>query len=203
MERKAHWQSVWRGKTPDTKSWYQPVASTSLELIERVAPDRDTAIIDVGGGASRLVDSLLETGYTDITVLDIADDALAASRGRLGARAEQVTWIACDIADCEPERNWDLWHDRALFHFLIDAVDRKAYLNVLKRSLGPGGWCILATFSLDGPDRCSGLRVRRYDEERLLTEFGDGFELRESRRETHLTPAGATQEFIWFVLKYR
>jgi SAM-dependent methyltransferase len=203
MDRAGHWQSVYRDKAADSVSWYQPVAATSLDLIERLAPGRDAAIIDVGGGASRLVDGLLETGYRDISVLDIADNALAISRARLGERGEQVDWIVCDVIECQTERKYDLWHDRAVFHFLTEAADRRAYASVLERALKPGGWCIIATFALDGPERCSGLPVQRYDEKLLMAELGEFAELCDTRREIHLTPTGGTQEFAWFVLKRR
>jgi len=203
MDRISHWQSVYRDKAADTVSWYQPVPATSLDLIERLVPGRDAAIIDVGAGASRLVDSLLDTGYRDISVLDIAENALAVSRARLGERAEQVDWIVCDVTECQTEREYDLWHDRAVFHFLTEAADRKAYVSVLGRVLKPGGWCIIATFAVDGPDRCSGLPVKRYDEQLLMAELGEIAELCDTRRETHLTPTGGTQEFAWFVLQRR
>jgi len=203
MDRAGHWQTVYRDTAADAVSWFQPVAATSLDLIERLAPGRDAAIVDVGGGTSRLIDGLLETGYRDISVLDVAENALAISRARLGERAEQVNWIVCDVTECQPEREYVLWHDRAVFHFLTQAGDRQAYAWVLERALKPGGWCIIATFALDGPDRCSGLPVRRYDERLLMTELGEGFELCDTRRETHLTPGGGTQEFVWFVLRRR
>lgn len=203
MDRATHWQNVYRDKAVDTVSWHQPVASTSLDLIERFAPDRNAAIIDVGGGASRLVDGLLDTGYQDVSVLEIAENATAVSRARLGERASQVDWIVCDVTECEPGREYDVWHDRAAFHFLTDPSDRAAYVKVLQSALKPGGWAIIATFAMDGPDRCSGLPVRRYDEQRLVAELGEGFELCDARRETHITPGGASQEFVWFVLHRR
>lgn len=203
MDRVQHWRSVYRDKTADTVSWYQPVPAVSLELIQTLAPDRDAAIMDVGGGASLLVDCLLDAGYRRVTVLDVAPEALRTSRERLGERAEQVTWVENDVIHFQPETAYDLWHDRAAFHFLTEAEDRQAYVAVLKSALKPGGSCIIATFALDGPERCSGLPVRRYDEGALLAELGPGFRLLDCRRETHRTPAGADQSFTWCVLHRR
>lgn len=200
MDRKAHWEQVYRTKPPTSVSWYQPEAALSAQLIEQIAPDRTTAIIDVGAGASVLVDHLLDAGYLDLTVADIAGAALELSRDRLGPRAAAVQWLEGDIvhATLRPAR-FQLWHDRAVFHFLTEAADRAAYLAQVTRALAPGGHLLLATFAEDGPTRCSGLDVVRYSPEALLAELGDGFEAIEAQREEHHTPAGSVQYFTYLV----
>ncbi len=195
--RRAHWQQVYRGRTPEAASWYQAEPALSLALIAAAGVTPDAGIIDVGGGASTLVDHLLDGGFRDLAVLDVAEASLAAARARLGDRADQVTWIAADVTAWSPDRQWDLWHDRAVFHFLVDAADRRAYRAALGRALAPGGHVVIATFAPDGPERCSGLPVVRYDEARLGAELGAGFRFVESRRERHHTPGGAAQEFLF------
>lgn len=202
--RLEHWEQVYRTRAPDQVSWYQPEARISLNLIRRVAADRDAAIIDVGGGASTLVDGLLDSGYRDITVLDIASEALAVTRARLGERAGDVRWIDDDIVTADlPAAAYDVWHDRAVFHFLTDAADRARYMDQVKHALRPGGHLIMATFALDGPPRCSGLGVVRYSAESLGVELGNGFELLDSVREEHHTPSGAIQRFQYSLLRMR
>jgi SAM-dependent methyltransferase len=198
VDRKAHWEQVYRTKSPTTVSWYQPEAALSAQLIEQVAPDRTTPIIDVGAGASVLVDHLLDAGYLDLTVADIAGAALAISRERLGARAAAVQWLEGDIlqATLRPSR-FQLWHDRAVFHFLTDAAERKQYLEQVRRALAPDGHLLLATFAEDGPLRCSGLDVVRYSPEALLAELGDGFRAVAAQREAHHTPSGSVQYFTY------
>jgi SAM-dependent methyltransferase len=200
VDRKAHWEQVYRTKSPTSVSWYQPEAALSAQLIEQIAPDRTTPIIDVGAGASVLVDQLLDAGYLDLTVADIAGAALELSRERLGPRAASVQWLEGDIvhATLRPAR-FQLWHDRAVFHFLTEAADRAAYLAQVTRALAPGGHLLLATFAEDGPTRCSGLDVVRYSPEALLAELGDGFEAIEAQREEHHTPAGSVQYFTYLV----
>lgn len=196
-ERRAHWEQVWRTKAPRQLSWYQPDPAVSLELIEAAGVARDAGIIDVGGGASVLVDRLLDRGYTGLAVLDIADRAMQVSRERLGARASDVEWHEADVTSFEPPRRYGLWHDRAVFHFLTQAADRRAYVATLRKALKPDGAVVMAAFAPDGPPRCSGLDVMRHDEKSLAGELGEGFALREVRRETHSTPAGAEQRFIY------
>jgi trans-aconitate methyltransferase len=152
-------------------------------------------VIDIGGGASRLVDSLVEMNFRDITVLDLSESALASAKARLGRRADHVEWIVADVTSWEPQRIYDLWHDRAAFHFLTDERDRAAYIARLTKSLKPGGHAIIATFAPDGPERCSGLPVMRYDAEGLGLALGGAFELIETRRDEHLTPWGSKQRF--------
>lgn len=197
MDLSRHWEDVYRTRSAADLSWYRPHLEASLQLIERVLPVSGW-LIDVGGGASTLMDDLLAQGYTHLEVLDLSQQALARSRERLGARAASVTWRHGDVRDCElPAAAFDLWHDRALFHFLTDAADRAAYLRQLRHALKPGGKVILAAFATDGPERCSGLAVRRYDPAGLAAELGPGFALIESRAELHRTPGGAHQSFVY------
>lgn len=202
-ERAQHWSGVYSEKAPDAVSWYQAEPSLSLSLIEAALPDHGGALIDVGGGASLLVDRLVDAGYADVSVLDIAPEALARSRARLGDRAGQVTWLAADITNWQPPKRYALWHDRACFHFLTDEADRTRYLAALKTALAPGGTSIIAAFAPDGPEKCSGLAIRQYDADRMLATLGPDFILTDERREAHLTPWGAVQRFAYFVLEYR
>jgi len=197
-ESQKHWQSVYQSKKASKVSWYQVHPEISLTMIERSGINHDSAIIDVGGGASTLVDHLLEKGFRNVSVLDISSAAIKAAKERLGSKADQVKWIEGDITKVEllPEA-YDLWHDRALFHFLTKAEDRKNYLNTLYDSLRSGGHVIISTFSIDGPTHCSGLEVRRYDAKLLSKEFGKNFELVETVNEEHPTPFGTTQKFIY------
>lgn len=200
MDRKAHWEQVYRTKDPTSVSWYQPEAALSAQLIEQVAPDRTTPIIDVGAGASVLVDHLLDAGYLDLTVADIAGAALELSRARLGGRARGVQWLEADILQAPlPLARYTVWHDRAVFHFLTDPAERAAYRNQVERALAPGGFLLLATFADDGPQRCSGLDVVRYSPELLLAEFGEEFRAVEAHREAHHTPAGSVQHFTYLL----
>ena len=194
-ERRDHWQGVYATRAPDEVSWYQPRPATSLGLIARTGLGPGASVIDVGGGASRLVDALLDAGYTRVAVLDIAEVALERARDRLGERAARVEWLAADITLFRPERRFDLWHDRALFHFLVDASDRQAYREALGAALRPGGQVIVGTFALDGPDRCSNLPVARYDAAAMARELGPGYRLLETLAEEHVTPAGTVQRF--------
>jgi ubiquinone/menaquinone biosynthesis C-methylase UbiE len=202
MDRHAHWSKVYRERAVTAVSWYRPHLEVSLELIERVTESKSSAVLDIGGGASTLVDDLLAAGFNDVSVLDIAEGALEASQQRLGDAAKRVRWIAADFlnAELEPQR-YDVCHDRAVFHFLLTAEDRAAYFRQAARILRPQGLLILATFALEGPERCSGLEVSRYDEAALKPVLGDGFEIVESRRESHHTPARKVQEMMYFVLR--
>lgn len=197
-----HWEEVYRAKAVSEVSWYQPEAKVSLELVQRVAPNRESRIIDVGGGASTLVDGLLELGYVAVTVLDLAGASLAVAQHRLGKRAEAVTWIESDVLTAPLRQGeYDIWHDRAVFHFLTKAKDRKRYVERTLEAVRPGGHAILATFALDGPPRCSGLDVVRYSPQTMQTELGDAFTLLDSVREEHRTPSGATQAFVYCVFR--
>jgi ubiquinone/menaquinone biosynthesis C-methylase UbiE len=198
MSRRTHWDNVYRTKAASEVSWYQPEATVSLGLIRRVAPDIDTPILDVGGGASTLVDGLVQAGYRRVTVLDLAGSALAVAQQRLGPRASEVEWIEADVLSAAlAPAGYRVWHDRAVFHFLTDPEDRARYLAQTRRAVAPGGHVIVASFATDGPARCSGLEVVRYSPDTMHAAFGDGFRLIDSVREDHLTPAGATQAFIY------
>lgn len=195
MDRKQHWEDVYRQKPEDSLSWFQPRPEIPLELIRAVGLSKTDALIDVGGGASRLVDCLLDEGYTDITVLDIAEHALQKTRTRLGDSASRVHWIAADVTHWKPDRSYRLWHDRAVFHFLTDETERAVYRKNLEAALVPGGAAIIASFALEGPERCSGLPVQRYSPRTLAAELGPGFRLTGQRHEAHHTPAGKIQQF--------
>lgn len=200
--RKTHWDRVYADRDEEAVSWFQPRPETSLALLGVAGLDAGASVIDVGGGASRLVDHLLDAGFERLTVLDVSAEALARSRARLGARAERVTWIESDVTTAElPEKAYDFWHDRAVFHFLTDAEDRRVYAELLAGSLRPGGWAVVATFAEDGPTRCSGLPVVRYSPEALSAELGPVLELHETRREDHVTPAGKTQSFVYCLFR--
>ena len=202
MADRAHWEDVYTRKAADEVSWFQPEATRSRELIKACAPDRGAAIVDVGGGASVLVDDLLEDGYVHLSVLDLSGSALAAARQRLGARAGQVAWLEGDVLEYPfAENAFDVWHDRAVFHFLTDAADRRRYAEQLQRALCPGGHLVIATFAEDGPSQCSGLDVQRHSEDSLQEALGPAFELRDSRHETHRTPAGGEQAFLYCVFR--
>lgn len=197
MDRRAHWDQVWRTRKPEQVRWYQPEPRVSLELIAAAGIAQNAGIIDVGGGASVLADRLLDLGYTNLAVLDIAGAAMQVSRSRLGARAAAIAWHEADVTTFEPPRRYALWHDRAVFHFLTKPGDRRRYVATLRKALKPGGAVVIATFAPDGPPKCSGLDVVRHDEQSLGAELGEDFELREVRREIHRTPSQAEQRFIY------
>lgn len=196
--RKQHWEDVYSHKSPTEVSWYQAEPKLSLELIARTGIGEDSAIIDVGGGASVLVDRLHGAGYRNLTVLDISARALDAARQRMGDAAKDVHWIDADITEFSPPQSYALWHDRAVFHFLTDAGDRQRYVEALRRAVPAGGHVIMASFAIGGPIRCSGLEIVQYDAPRMQAELGTGFELVEQRDETHHTPAGGDQLFSFF-----
>lgn len=198
MDPRTHWQTVYGTKRPTEMSWYQPTAELSLSMIRRVAPEHAAAIIDVGGGASTLVDGLLAAGYDRISVLDVASAALAAAAARLGKAAARVRWLEADVLDAAlPASAFDVWHDRAAFHFLTDGNDRRRYVEQVRASVRPGGHVMVATFAPEGPTKCSGLEVVRYSPQQLHREFGSEFHMLESAREEHHTPAGAIQPFTY------
>lgn len=198
MDTKTHWEKIYKDKAPEAVSWYSPHLETSLDLIERAAKARSSAIIDVGGGESTLIDDLLLRGYNNLTVLDISQTAIDVNKKRLGPAAEQVRWLAADITEIDlPPASYDLWHDRAVFHFLTAPDRRIAYVRQVARSVKPGGHVIVSTFGSQGPMKCSGLEVMRYDAESLHGEFGARFRLVESSKELHRTPFGTTQQFLY------
>lgn len=198
MDRKQHWEQIYSTKAADAVSWFQEHANQSLRLIHNTGLGRNAAIIDVGGGASTLVDDLASEGYTDLTVLDLSTAALAVAKRRLGKQADAVHWVEGDVTRADfPIHHFDIWHDRAVFHFLTDAADRHAYVERVMRAVRPGGHVIVATFAEDGPEKCSGLPVMRYRQEALHAEFGDAFLLLEYEKEAHPTPFGTVQQFVY------
>jgi SAM-dependent methyltransferase len=198
FDRKHHWERVYGNKAAEETSWYQAIPHLSLSMIANAGLGPEAALVDIGAGASLLVDHLLDQGYRDLTVLDISSAALAQASSRLGDRATRVTWIEADVTMFTPSRQFDLWHDRAAFHFLTEAEDRQRYLAVLQKALAPGGQAILATFAPGGPAKCSGLDIVQYDAERLGKELGPEFILVEQHEERHMTPAGGEQLFNFF-----
>jgi 2-polyprenyl-3-methyl-5-hydroxy-6-metoxy-1,4-benzoquinol methylase len=198
MDPKTHWETIYRTKDVHEVSWFQAEARRSRDLITRICPDRAAPIIDVGAGASVLVDNLLAAGYVDVTVLDVSEAALEVSRDRLGADSAKVKWMRADVRRPQlDEGAYAVWHDRAVFHFLTDAADRAVYVEQVRHAVKPGGYVLVATFAEDGPEYCSGLPVVRYSAEGLHSEFGTGFQLVRSEHEDHHTPAGAEQSFLY------
>lgn len=201
FNRKQHWENVYRNRAPSQVSWYQSEPSVSLQLIEACGAGPEDAIIDVGGGASVLVDRLLARGHEAVAVLDLSGAALATARERLGRGADRVEWYEADVTGFVAPHRYRIWHDRAVFHFLTEPDDRRRYAEVLRQTIPAGGCVIIASFALDGPTQCSGLDIERYDAEKLLAALGGGFELRDSVSESHLTPAGDRQRFQYFRLQ--
>jgi SAM-dependent methyltransferase len=201
-ETRTHWETVYATKDPSQVSWYQPHATLSLELIRRWTPTTAAGILDVGGGASTLVDDLQAAGYTDLTVLDVSGRALETAQRRLGDAARRVRWLVADITRVElPAGSVALWHDRAVFHFLTDAAERSRYVESLRRALASGGSAVIATFAPDGPTQCSGLEVARYSADGILAALGAGFTLSERANEVHITPGGGEQRFVYAVCR--
>lgn len=194
----SHWEEVYRTKSPHEVSWYRPHLQVSLGLIEEAAPNREAQIIDVGGGESTLVDDLLARGYRNVSILDISSTALEVARGRLGDLADTVRWLPGDVTALDfPQHRFDVWHDRAVFHFLKEPKDRAAYVRQVRRAVKPGGHVIVATFGPQGPPQCSGLEVVRYDVDSLHAQFGAGFRLATHLAELHQTPSGSVQQFVY------
>lgn len=196
-----HWQQVYTDKAVDEVSWFQPSPAPSLEALDRLGATADRSLIDVGGGTSNLVDALLDRGWSDLTVLDISSAALEAAKQRLASDEAKVEWLFADITSWSPLRTYDIWHDRAVFHFLTDSGDREAYRRRLLQALAPGGAVVMATFSLSGPERCSGLPVQRYDAEGLARELGPDFVVVDHWGEDHVTPWGSPQSFTWCLFR--
>jgi len=201
FDRHVHWDNVYRTKGERDVSWFQDSPQISLDLIGATGAQRDAAIVDIGGGASRLVDALLAQGYDNLTVLDISEQALATSKARLGAQSSRVMWVAADVTEWQPDRSFDVWHDRAVFHFLTDPADRVSYVARLSRAVRPGGHAVIGTFALDGPERCSGLPVVRYDAASLGAVLGPSFQLVQSRGDAHRTPWHTIQSFQFSLFK--
>jgi len=195
---KQHWNRIYADKDPLQVSWYQNEPSNSIQLIEKSGIQKNEAVIDIGGGASLLVDRLQVVGFSRLTVLDISQKALTIAADRLAEEAKLVEWIEADITEFHPQHQYSLWHDRAVFHFLTQKADRQKYVNVLKSALRSGGHAVLAAFAIGGPAKCSGLDVVQYDASKLLHELGEEFVLVEERSEMHMTPAKKQQKFSWF-----
>ncbi len=195
---KNHWEKIYSDRSPLEVSWYQKEPTMSLQLIHNAGLAHDAPIIDVGGGASVLLDYLRNEGYSNIAVLDISAKALACARDRLGDKASGVAWYEQDVTKFQPPKQFALWHDRAVFHFLTDKSDRRDYVDVLKNALTPHGHFIIGAFSLGGPTTCSGLDIVQYDAKKLISELGEGFELDEEKTEIHVTPADKQQQFAYF-----
>jgi SAM-dependent methyltransferase len=193
--RKGHWENVYTTKGEREVSWFQENPAPSLELIAMIGLSADASIIDIGGGASRLVDALVERKIDQITVLDLSAAALEVAKERLGDRGAGVEWVVADVTNWEPLQTYDLWHDRAAFHFLTEQADQSAYVDRLKKAIKAGGHAIIGTFALDGPERCSGLSIVRHDAASLSAMLGTDFKLIDARRHDHVTPLGAVQRF--------
>ncbi len=202
-DRQQHWEQVYEDKDSTEVSWYQEYPGQSVQMIEQVVASKDEAIIDVGGGASVLVDTLLLRGYQRLAVLDISAAALQCAKQRLCERAPQVEWFVADVTAFEPPHRFALWHDRAVFHFLTAAADREKYLAVLRKALIPGAHLVIATFAEDGPEKCSGLPVERYGATKITQTFGNEFSLLQQQGEIHSTPSGGTQKFNYFLFRYQ
>ena len=194
-ERRTHWENVYSTKAENEVSWFEETPAASLELIQATGVRKDAAIVDIGGGASRLVDALLHEGYSAVTVLDISEQALATAKARLGKSSAAVQWIAADVTAWTPPTTFEVWHDRAAFHFLTEPEDRSAYVARIMKALSVNGCLIIGAFALDGPERCSGLPVQRHDAASLAEILGQSFEFVETRPHEHLTPAGRVQRF--------
>jgi SAM-dependent methyltransferase len=197
-DNKAHWNEVYEKLAPREVSWYQIEPTLSLELIARTEIPKEAPIIDVGGGASTLVDSLLVHGFSDLAVLDLSGKALAHARRRLGANGARVEWFEQDITEFSAPRRFSLWHDRAVFHFLTETGQRELYMEALRRAIAPGGHVIIAAFAIGGPTRCSGLDIVQYDARKIKVELGPEFRLVEELSELHITPAAQGQKFGFF-----
>lgn len=195
MERKAHWENIYRTKKLTEVSWYEPFPEISLEFIEELDLEKSAGIIDVGSGDSFLVDFLLAGAYTNLSVLDISEEAIERVQNRLGEKAGAVDWIITDITGFKPRKKYTLWHDRAAFHFLTEAGQIEKYLNIMKDAVAPGGYIVLATFSENGPTKCSGINIRQYSTEELKKLLAPQFENLKCRNVSHRTPSGAIQDF--------
>ncbi len=198
MGTRSHWDKIYKAKSPEAVSWYRPHLDTSLALIARAAHDTSAFVMDVGGGESTLVDDLLTRGYSNITVLDVSQTAIDVTKKRLGSAADRIHWLIADITEAHLEPDaYDVWHDRAVFHFLTSTEHRAAYVRQVGRSVKPGGHVIVSTFGPEGPTKCSGLDVIRYNADSLHNQFGARFTLVESSKELHHTPFGTTQQFLY------
>jgi SAM-dependent methyltransferase len=198
-----HWDEVYGTKAEDAVSWFQEEPATSLRMLDEAGVPPTASVVDVGGGASRLVDALLARGHDDVTVLDISEHGVATARRRLGDDARRVGWVVADVTRWEPSRAFDVWHDRAVLHFLTEPADAARYCAVAAQVVGAGGLVVVATFAPDGPETCSGLPVQRYDAAGLAALFGAAWEPEIAHRQVHVTPWGAEQPFTWLALRRR
>ncbi len=201
MTGQEHWNTVYRTKPHTSVSWYQSTPAPTLSALDRLGAMPEASLIDIGGGASLLVDALAARSWNDLTVLDISAEALAVARARTEASGQPIFWVVADITEWQPDRTYDFWHDRAVFHFLTDPKARAGYRRALLTALAPGGIAVVATFAPDGPEKCSGLPVRRYDAAGIAGELGAELRLVDSWREIHRTPSGTDQAFTWAVLR--
>ena len=201
MSKKEHWENIYSNKQMNEVSWFQQEPTTSLELIQKNTQSKDDAIIDIGGGDGFLVDNLLEMGYTNITVLDISANAINKAKERLGINADKVKWIVSDITEFIPAEQYDIWHDRAVFHFLTQQKDIEYYKLLANKNISDNGHLILATFADDGPEKCSGLEVCKYSEKDMENSFSIVFKVKESFKYKHLTPFGTIQSFTFSVFR--
>lgn len=197
FDKKKHWDNIYRTKELKEVSWYQPIPQLSINFIEKTHLEKNAAIIDVGGGDSFLVDHLLKLGYTNLTVLDISEAAIERAKQRLGEKAKEVKWVVSDILDFKPETNFDLWHDRAAFHFLTDEKEIKKYVEIASQNIVQKGHLIVGAFSENGPKKCSGIEIAQYSPDKLNHYFGNLFELIESEITDHSTPFNTTQNFVF------
>jgi len=197
FDRKDHWEHIYSEKQATEVSWYQKRPLRSFELIKATGIDTSARIIDIGGGASTLADFILDAGYENLSVLDISHAAIEQAKSRLGKRADKVTWYEHDITEFTPDEPFDVWHDRAVFHFLTEADDRTSYVGILSNALKPGAHAIIAAFNLDGPEKCSGLDIVQYSPETISAVLGDAFQLVETSTEEHVTPGGSSQSFVY------
>ena len=203
MDAEHHWQQVYEEREPDQVSWFEATPERSLALIEATGLPKEAGIVDVGGGASALAGELLHAGYSDITVAEISTVALERAQTAVGDRAQEIDWVTADVREHDFGRQFDLWHDRAVFHFMVEPADREAYLSTLGRALRPGGHLIIATFGPEGPTQCSGLPVRRYSADDLSTWLGAEFECEDDELVAHETPSGNQQQFLYARFRHK
>ena len=198
LDKQEHWNSIYASKQEEELGWYEPELKISFSLLTGSAPDKQTPVIDIGGGTSTLVDDLVEEGYEDVTVLDISEEALSKAKTRLGSKSGNVTWISGDMTSVTlPENRFTIWHDRAVFHFLTTPEERRKYMDNLRHALRPGGTAIIATFTPEAPAICSGLPVERYTPEKLQAVLGDEFTLNHHQKDLHITPSGVEQMYLY------
>lgn len=201
MDNKTHWDDIYNRKKFSEVTWFQPEPKVSMQLISNLNLSLNANILDAGGGASTLVDKLLDQGFQDISVIDLSENALNQSKNRLGATASNISWIVGDITNYDFQVKFDLWHDRAVFHFLISKDDQENYIVNLNKCLDVGSFFIISTFAEDGPLKCSGLEIVRYSKEELVNKFAGNFELIDFQKETHVSPGGMEQKFNYWVFR--